>query len=194
MTLCNKSFENARWDFFLLHCCRSTWDCCGFRSPFHPFRCRSSVLKVCPVEAKGGLVAKPRCGISAAVPRAFVAVVLAPATSLAGTWEHQEFSLQTILFWALLQKPSWLGAWCLHDASRTVLMGEGDSRVNQVSVSPDFCYTGLESSWKLLPACVVACGVFLHWLFPCGSTRGAGTQLTKGDSGITSTWKSTNCT
>lgn len=51
-------------------------------------------------------------------------------------------------------------------------MGKGDSCVNQVSVSPDFCYTGLESSWKVLPACVVACGVFLHWLFLCGSKRG----------------------
>lgn len=66
-------------------------------------------------------------------------------------------------------------------------MGEGDSRVNQVSVSPDFCDTGLESRWQVLLACVVACGVFLHRLFLCGSTHGAGTQLTKGDSGITST-------
>lgn len=39
-------------------------------------------------------------------------------------------------------------------------MGEGGSRVNQVSVSPDFCYPGLESSWKVLPACVMAHGVF----------------------------------
>lgn len=131
---------------------------------------------------------RPR-GVSAAVLRALVAVVLAPATSLAGTWEHQEFSLQTVLLWALLQKPLWV-----RDASRTALMGKGDSRVNQVSVSPDFCYTGLESSWEVLPACVVAFGVFLHWVFLCGSTCSAGTQLTKGDSGITSTWKSTNCT
>lgn len=68
------------------------------------------------------------------------------------------------------------------------------TRVHQVSISPDFCYTGLESSWEVFPACVVASGVFLHWLFPCGSTCGAGPQLTDGDSGITSTWKSTNCT
>lgn len=66
-------------------------------------------------------------------------------------------------------------------------MAKGDSCVHQVSVSPDFCYTGLESSWEVFPACVVASGVFLHWLFPCGSTRGGGTQLTEGDSGITST-------
>lgn len=86
------------------------------------------------------------------------------------------------------------GPWYLCDASRTVLMGKGDSCVHQVSVSPEFCYNGLESSWEVLPAWVVACGVFLHWLFPCGSTCSAGAQLTKGGSGITSTWKSTNCT
>lgn len=58
--------------FFPLHRCSSTWGCCGFRSPFHPFRCWSSVLEVCPVGVKEALVAKPARGVSAAAPRALL--------------------------------------------------------------------------------------------------------------------------
>lgn len=156
MTLCNKLFGNAGWDFFPLHRCSDTWDCCGFRSPFHPFRCWSSVLEAHPVEVKGALVAKPPRGVSAAVLRALVAVVPAPAASLAGTWEHREFSPQTLLLWALLRKPLWV-QWHLRDAGGTALMGKGGSRINQASVSPDFCYTGLESSCKVICLC---CGMW----------------------------------
>lgn len=98
--------------FFPLQRCSSSWDCCGFRSPFHPFRCWGSVLEVCPVEVKGAPVASPR-GVSAAVPRALVAVVPAPAMSLAGMWDRQEFSLRTILLWVLLWKLFWVYDVCV---------------------------------------------------------------------------------
>lgn len=162
MTLCNKSFENAGWDVFPLLRCSSTWGCYGFRSPFHPFRCWRSVLEVCPGEVKGPLwLNPPWCFCSSATSARGSGA--APAASLAGSWDHQEFSLQTILLWALLQKPFWVHDVCVTPAglcSRVQV-----TPVHQVSVSPDFCYTGLESSWEVFPACAVACGVFLHWLF-----------------------------
>lgn len=94
-------------------------------------------------------------------------VALASAASLALTWEHWLLSLQTVLLWALLRKPSLLGARHPADASRALLMAKDDSCINQASVSPRFampvlrvvgkCY--LPVKWQvgyLLPGCSCA--------------------------------------
>lgn len=191
MTLCNKLFENAGWDFFppaaLFKFVRLLWFSLSISS-FQMLRFSPGGLSYWSEGGPCGQTPWCFCSSTESARGSGAGSCCVPGrdVGLPGILPANHFALSPVV-------ETLLGAWCLCDTSRTVLMSKGDS-CNQVSVSPDFCYTGLESSWKVFPACVVACGAFLHWLLPCGSTHGAGTQLTEGDSGITSTWKSTNCT
>lgn len=107
MTLCNKWFKHARWDFSppaaLLKQVRL---CCAFRSPFHPLDPQVPSWRSILWKGRGLRSTTHPRAVSAAALRALGRGVLASAVSLAVMGQHRLSSLETTLLWAVLRKPS----------------------------------------------------------------------------------------